>query len=84
MRPDGIYPKVLRQLAEVMVKPLPTIYQWSWSPRKVPDDRRAANVIPIYKKHGKENPENYRPFSLTSVSGKVIEQVTLREITWHL
>jgi len=40
---------------------------------------RKASVIPVFKK-GKEDPGNYRPVSLTSISGKVMEQLIL-EIT---
>jgi len=30
LRPDGIQPKVLRELVEVIAKPLSTIYKHSW------------------------------------------------------
>ena len=33
--------------------------------------------LPIYKKVWKEDPGNYRPVSLTFISGKDIEQVIL-------
>jgi len=52
---DGIYLRVLRNLAEVIVKLLSTIYQHSWSTREVPEDRRLANVTLIYKKDHKED-----------------------------
>ncbi|KFQ34065.1 hypothetical protein N332_01536, partial [Mesitornis unicolor] len=84
MGPDGIHPRVLRELAEVLTKPLSIIYQQSWLTGEVPVDWRLANVMPIYKKDQKEDPGNYRPVSLTSVSGKVIKQIILSAITRHM
>ncbi|GAB0209560.1 mitochondrial enolase superfamily member 1 [Grus japonensis] len=81
MGPDGIHPRVLRELAEELAKPLSIIYQQSWLTGEVPDDWRLANVTPIYKKGQKEDPGNYGPFSLTSVSGKVMEQIILSVLT---
>ena len=37
----------------------------------------------VYKKGNKEDVENYKTISLTSVPGKVMEQSILNEITWH-
>ena len=51
---------------------------------EVPEDWRLANVTPIYKKGCREDPGNYRPVSLTSVPGKIMEQIVLREITQHV
>ena len=47
-------------------------------------DWRVANVTPIYKKGRKDDPGNYRPVSLTSVPGKVMEQVISSAITSHI
>ena len=47
---------------------------------EVPEDWRLANVTPIYKQGCREDPGNYRPVSLTSVLGKIMEQIVLREI----
>ncbi|GAB0203973.1 mitochondrial enolase superfamily member 1 [Grus japonensis] len=84
MGQDGIHPRVLRELVEMLIKPLSIIYQQSWLTREVPVDWRLANVTPIYKKGQKEDLGNYRPVSLTSVLGKVIEQFILNAITWHV
>ncbi|GAB0191256.1 mitochondrial enolase superfamily member 1 [Grus japonensis] len=73
----GIHPRVLRELVKELAKPLSIIYQQSWLTGEVPDDWRLANVTPIYKKGRKEDPGNYRPVSLTSVPGKVMEQIIL-------
>ena len=51
---------------------------------EVPDDWSLASVIPIYKKGRREDPGNYRPVSLTSVPGKIMEQFILSALTWHV
>ena len=84
MGPDEIHPRVLRELAEVIAEPLSIIYQRSLLAGEVPEDWRLANVTPIYKKGCREDPGNYRPVSLTSVPGKIMEQIVLREITRHV
>ena len=41
-------------------------------------------MTPIYKKGRKDDPGNYRPVSLTSVPGKLMEQLILSTITQHV
>jgi len=84
MGTDGIHPRIPRELAEVLTKPLSTIYQHSWLSGEVPVDWRVENVMPIYKKGWKEDQGNYRCVSLTSVQGKVVEQIILSTITRHI
>jgi len=80
MGPDGIRPRVQRELAVVLTKTL-SIYQQSWLTGEVPDDWRLANVhlqVGLARRS-----RNYRPVSLTSVLGKVVAQIILSAITWH-
>ncbi|KAK4830691.1 hypothetical protein QYF61_012860 [Mycteria americana] len=84
MGPDEIHPRVLKELADVLTKPLSIIYQQSWLTGEVPADWRLANVMLIFKKGRKEDPGNYRPVSLTSVPGKLMEQIILSAVTRHV
>ncbi|GAB0205040.1 mitochondrial enolase superfamily member 1 [Grus japonensis] len=81
---DGIHPRVLRQVVEVLTKPLSIIYQQSWLSGEIPVDWRVADVMPIYKKGQKENLGNYRPVSLTLVPGKIMEWFILSAIMWRV
>ncbi|CAJ0939154.1 unnamed protein product [Ranitomeya imitator] len=59
--PDGIHPRVLRELSNVIDKPLFLIFSDSIVTGSVPQDWRIANVVPIFKKGSKSEPGNYRP-----------------------
>jgi len=84
MRPDGIHPRVLKELADVMAGPLSIIHQRSWESGEVPADWKLANVIPVYRKGVREDPWNYRPVGLTSVPGKIMEKIILGITERHL
>ena len=84
MRPDRLHSRVLWELTNVVAKPLSIILQQSWINGDVLLEWRLANVTPIFKKGWQDDPGSYRPLSLTSVPGRVIEQIISRAITNQL
>ena len=55
---------------------------FSWKSGEVSVDWKLANV-PVFKKGKKEDPGNYRPVSLTSVPGKIMEKIIMGVIETH-
>ena len=45
---------------------------------------KQAEVVPIFKKGKRDDAGNYRPGSLTSVCGKIMEKIISNEIVDHL
>ena len=71
--PDGIHPRVLKELAVELALPLRRLFEKTLNDGKLPKMWKIAEVRPIFKKGKKSSPGNYRPVSLTSVVCKVFE-----------
>ncbi|KFV84297.1 RNA-directed DNA polymerase from mobile element jockey, partial [Struthio camelus australis] len=84
MGSNRIHSRVLKELANVIARPLSIIFESSWQLGKVPEDWKKANVTLIFQKGKKEDPGNYRMVSLTSVPRKVMEKLILRTISKHM
>ena len=82
--PDGLHPRVLKELKAEVAKPLELIFNASLHSGEIPQDWRIANISPIFKKGKKNNPGNYRPVSLTSVSCKIMETFVRDAVYDHM
>ena len=80
--PDGISPKMLREAATRLAKPLTRLINMSLVCKQFPDSWKLTNVLPLYKKNEKTSINNYRPISLLSCVSKVMERVVFK-YTWH-
>ena len=47
-------------------------------------DWKLQNISPLFKKGSKDDPGNYRPISLTSVPGKMLESIIADDMMSHL
>jgi len=79
---DNISPRLLKEIGRAIVTPVRVIFQKSINSGVVPEDWRTANVCPIYKKGKRDATENYRPISLTSQLGKILESM-IRDVMVH-
>ena len=82
--PDGIQPRVLKELAEPLSLPLKLLFDATLAQGKIPQKWKSAEVRPIFKKGDKSSADNYRPVSLTSVVCKVFEKFIRDAMYQHL
>ncbi|CAM5138620.1 unnamed protein product [Natator depressus] len=81
---DLVPPRVPRELADVIAESLAIIFENLRPLGEVPNDWKKANLVSIFKKGKNKNTGNYRPVSLTSVPGKIMEQSLKESILKHL
>ncbi|XP_072107366.1 uncharacterized protein [Mobula birostris] len=96
--PDGMHPRVLKEVAVEIAEALAMIFQKSIDSGMVPEDWKIANVTPLFKKGARKQKGNYTPVSLTSrkqkgnytpvslmsVVGKLLESIVKDEVTEYL
>ena len=81
---DGIHPKPIKELADILALPLTIIFKRSTTCGQLPRNWLDAVISPIYKKGQRCIPENYRPVSLLSIICKVLERIITNQIVQHI
>ena len=72
--PDGFSFALIKRCFSVLLKPILIIFQQSLAQGKFPGMWKEANVMPLYKGKGaRDSPSSYRPISLCSCVGKLLE-----------
>jgi hypothetical protein len=83
--PDGMKPEYVRRLPDCARRELLLIYNHSWMGSWLPQDWRRGSIVPILKK-GKDPASvgSYRPITLTSHLGKLMERLVTNRLSWWL
>lgn len=74
---EAVHIMIVMELMKEIIKPLSIIYHQSWLTREDREDWRLADVIPSYRKGWKWDLKNYWPESLTSLTRKVMNRLSL-------
>ena len=77
---DGISSEVLKMGASVLCAPLTLIINISILSGKFPTDWKQAKCKPLFKKGNRKELKNYRPVSLLSVSGMILEKIVADQV----
>ena len=81
---DLISHKVLKNICHSISKPLCILYNKSLHTSTFPNIWKSAIVMPLFKKGDQNLVTNYRPISLLSCLGKLMERVVYKHLYNHL
>ena len=83
--PDNMQNMFLKNCAQSLCVPFSIIFQLSLITGVIPSDWKHAIVTPIFKNKGsKSDPLQYRPISITSAVGKLLERIINAALRRHL
>lgn len=81
---DRVAPKLLKFAGDSIIPSLLSVFQISATCNSVPATWKAANISALYKSDDETVKQNYRPISLLSVPGKLMESMVASTITTHV
>ena len=82
--PDGIHPRLLQELSDILCTPLTKLFNKSLSLGKLPNEWKEGRISAIFKKGSRKIAGNYRPISLTSIVCKTMEHCVRNHIVNHM
>ena len=82
--PDCVDPKLLKSAGDSIIPSLLSVFNISSTCNTVPATWKAANISAPYKSDSETDKHNYRPISLLSVPGKLMESMVASTITTHV
>ena len=71
--PDKISSQLIKELKYELINPFTTLVNRCLLEGYFPACFKTGKVVPVLKKGSRKNPLNYRPITITSVVGKVVE-----------
>jgi len=80
--PDGIHPEMLRNGGPLVIKSLAFLFERSWELGYLPSGWRTANIVAIAKLSSPKAPSDFRPISLLSVVGKLMDKIVTRRLSF--
>ena len=78
--PDNMKIELIQRCLDELIEPLMIIYELSFKIGEVPNKMKIAKVVPIHKKGKMDQVNNYRPISLLSVFGKILEKLFCKRL----
>lgn len=82
--PDQVSPRVLSMIGDPVIHSLLPIFRKSICDASFPSSWKLSRVNPIFKKGSPTEVNNYRPISLLSIPGKILEDVVSDTLNNHL
>ena len=82
--PDNIHPRILKELALELSKPLTIIFNNVINTSNLPKEWKKGNITAIFKKGQRNLASNYRPISLTCLAAKIMEKIIRDHIIAHM
>ena len=77
---DNISIRMLKICGSSIYKPLEMMFKRCIDTGVFPSKWKKGNIVPIHKKGDKQTLENYRPVSLVSTCGKILERLLFNEM----